>query len=79
MDLCMRSHRTRQMDVHVHASQKGGSSAPNEPPLHMRLQPLNWLPVGEQEKMSERTLEGRASRVRVTSSDDSRVDRIARA
>ena len=27
--------------------------------------------------MSERTLEGGASRVRVTSSDDSRVDRIA--
>ena len=29
--------------------------------------------------MSERTLEGGASRVRGTSSDDSRVDRIARA
>ena len=29
--------------------------------------------------MSERTLEGGASRVRVTSSDDSRVDRIAYA
>ena len=27
--------------------------------------------------MSDRTLEGGASRVRVTSSDDSRVDRIA--
>ena len=29
--------------------------------------------------MSERTLEGGASRVRVTSADDSRVDRIAGA
>ena len=33
----------------------------------------------ERGNMSERTLEGGASRVRGTSSDDSRVDRIARA
>ena len=37
-----------------------------------------WLlALREGGKMSERTLEGGASRVRVTSSDDSRVDRIA--
>ena len=42
-------------------------------------QPSEWLPFGEQGKMSERTLEGGASRVRVTSSDDSRADRIAGA
>ena len=40
-------------------------------------QPFDWLPFREWGKMSERTLEGGASRVRVTSSDDSRVDRIA--
>ena len=34
----------------------------------------DWLPFGEWGKKSERTLEGGASRVRVTSSDDSRVD-----
>ena len=37
----------------------------------------DWLPFGEWGKMPEHTLEGGASRVRVTSSDDSRVDRIA--
>ena len=37
-------------------------------------QPSDWLPFGEWGKVSERTLEGGASRVRVTSSDDSRVD-----
>ena len=40
-------------------------------------QPSDWLPFREWGKMSELTLEGGASRVRVTSSDDSRVDRIA--
>ena len=40
-------------------------------------QPSDRLPCGEWGKVSERTLEGGASRVRVTSSDDSRVDRIA--
>ena len=39
--------------------------------------PSDWLPFREWGKMSERTLEGGASRVRVTSSDDSCVDRIA--
>ena len=37
-------------------------------------QQSDWLPFREWGKMSERTLEGGASRVRVTSSDDSRVD-----
>ena len=40
-------------------------------------QPSDWLPFGDWGKMSECTLEGGASRVRVTSSDDSRVDRSA--
>ena len=40
-------------------------------------QPSHWLPFREWGKMSERTLEGGASRIRLTSSDDSRVDRIA--
>ena len=40
-------------------------------------QPSDLLPFREWGKMSERTLEGGASRVRVTSSDDSRVDWIA--
>ena len=40
-------------------------------------QPFDWLPFREWGKMSERTSEGGASRVRVTSSDDSRVDWIA--
>ena len=43
----------------------------------MSSQLSDWLLFGEQGKMSERTLEGGASRVRVTSSDDSRVDRNA--
>ena len=39
-------------------------------------QPSDWLPFREWGKMSERTLEGGASRVRVISSADSRVDRF---
>ena len=38
---------------------------------------VRLLALRERGKMSERTLEGGASRVHVTSSDDSRVDRIA--
>ena len=41
------------------------------------LKRLTACPSGAGKKISERTLEGGASRVRVTSSDDSRVDRIA--
>ena len=40
-------------------------------------QPFDCLPFGEWGKMSERTLEGGASRVRLTYSDYSRVDRNA--
>ena len=42
-------------------------------------QPSDQLPFGEWGKMSECTLEGGALRVRLTSSNDSRVDRIAYA
>ena len=38
---------------------------------------VRLLALREGVKISERALEGGASRVRVTSSDDSRVDRIA--
>ena len=45
--------------------------------MDLVLQPFDWLPFGEKGKMSERTLEGGASRVHVTSSDDSCVERNA--